>query len=231
MSRDNHAPSPGPACDRHADALAALIDDALDARDREPIDEHLAGCTACRDLLADLREIRSLAATLEPIEPPARVWHDVRRQIAATEQDETPRRSIGWRHWWSLGGGALAGAAALAGTVLVIGPADFTLSPRSNEPAGPAQNAVAAALEQIERPHADAIRELEQHIGTGAPIPVAAREALTRNLAVVDDAIAESRSAATADPSAAIPRERLQAGLAHKLTLLRTMAALELEGG
>ena len=231
MSSDNHVPSPGSACDRHADALAALVDDDLDRRDRGPLDEHLAGCEACRDLLADLRDIRALAATLEPIEPPARVWHDVRRRIAAAEQEETPRRSIGWRQRWSLGGAALAGAAAMAGAVLVIGPTDFTLSPRSNEPAGPAREAVAAALEQIERPHADAIRELEQRIGTGVPISGAARDVLTRNLAVVDDAIAESRSAVAADPSAAIPRERLQAGLAHKLTLLRTMAALELEGG
>ena len=231
MSRDHHAPSPGSACDRHADALAALVDDALDPRDRGPLDDHLAGCAACRDLLADLREIRSLAAALEPIEPPARVRRAVRRRIAAAERDETPRRSIGWRHGWSLRGAALAGAAAMAGAVLLIGPTDFTLPPPSNEPAGPAREAVAAALEQIERPHADAIRELEQRIGTGAPIPAAAREALTRNLAVVDDAIAESRSAVAADPGAAVPRERLQAGLAHKLTLLRTMAALELEGG
>lgn len=231
MSRNDHAPVPGSACDRHADAVAALVDDALDPRDRGPLDEHLSRCAACRGLLADLREIRSLAATLEPVEPPARVWHDVRRRLAAAEQDDTPRRSIGWRHRWSLGGAALAGAAAMAGTLLVIGPTDFTLSPRSNEPAGPARAAVAAALEQIERPHADAIRELEQRIGAGAPIPVAAREALTRNLAVVEDAIAESRSAVAADPGAAVPRERLQAGLAHKLTLLRTMAALELEGG
>ena len=231
MSRNDHAPMSGSACERHADALAALVDDTLDPRERGPLDEHLAGCAACRDLLADLREIRSLAATLEPIEPPARVWHDVRQRIAAAEQEETPRHSIGWRHGWSLGAAALAGAAAMAGAVLVIGPTDFTLSPRSNEPAGPAREAVAAALEQIERPHADAIRELEQHIGTGAPIPVAARDVLTRNLAVVDDAIAESRAAVAADPSAAVPRERLQAGLAHKLNLLRTMAALELEGG
>ena len=34
-----------------------------------------------------------------------------------------------------------------------------------------------------------------------------------------------------ADPSAAIPCERLQAGLAHELTLFRTMTALELGGG
>ena len=223
MSRNDHAPVSGSACDRHADALAALVDDTLDPRDRQPLDEHLAGCAACRDLLADLREIRSLAAALEPIEPPARVWRDVRRRIAVAEQ--TPRPAVGWRHWWSLGG-----AAAMAGAILVIGPADFALPPSSDTPAH-ASRAAAAALEEIEGPHAAAIQEVEQRIGTGAPIPAAARDVLARNLALVDDAIAESRSAVEADPGAAIARERLQAGLARKLTLLRTMAALEVEGG
>jgi anti-sigma factor RsiW len=69
----NREPTPRTACGRHADALAALVDGALDPRDRGPLDDHLAGCTACRDLLADLHEIRSLAGELEPIEPPARV--------------------------------------------------------------------------------------------------------------------------------------------------------------
>ena len=179
--------------------------------------------------MADLREIRALAATLEPIEPPARVWHDVRRQIAAAEQP--PRHAVGWPHWWSLGGAALAGAFAMAAVVLVIGPADLAWPPAARHPADPAVRAAAAALEEIERPHAAAIRELEQRIGTAAPISAAARDVLTRNLAVIDNAIAESRLAVAAAPSAAIARERLQAGLAHKLTLLRTMAALELEGG
>ncbi len=228
MSRNDHAPVSGPACERHADALAALVDDVLDPRDRGPLDEHLAGCAACRDLLADLREIGSLAATLEPIEPPARVWHDVRRRIAAEEQ--APRPAVGWPRSWSLGGAAVAGAAAMAATILVIGPADFALPPSSDAP-DPASRAAAAALEEIEAPHAAAIREVEQRIGTGAPIPAAARDVLARNLALVDDAIAESRSAVETDPGAAIARERLQAGLARKLTLLRTMAALELEGG
>ena len=119
----------------------------------------------------------------------------------------------------------------MAAAVLVIGPAYFTPSPGSNGPAGAAGRAAAAALEQIEAPHAAAIREIEQRIGAGAPIPAAARAALTRNLALVDDAIAESRSAVAADPGTAIARERLRAGLTQKLALLRTMAALELEGG
>ena len=221
----NHEPIPGPGCDRHADALAALVDDALDPSDRRPLDDHLAGCAGCRDLLADLREIRSLAATLEPIEPPARVWHDVRRRAAG------PPRAVGRPLWWPLGGAAMAGAAAMAAALLVIGPAHLTRSPASDDPAGAARRAATAAVEQIERPHAAAIRELEQRIGTGAPNPLDARAVLTRNMSIIDDAIAESRSAVAADPNTAIARERLQAGLGHKLTLLRTMAALELEGG
>lgn len=226
MSRNDHAPVSGPACERHADALAALVDDALDPRDRGPLDEHLAGCAACRDLLADLREIRSLAATLEPIEPPARVWHDVRRRTAAEDRPLGPR--VGWPGWWPLGGTAVAGAAAIVAAILFIDPADLALPPASDTP-DHASRAAAAALEEIEGSHAAAIREVEQRIGTGAPIP--ARDVLTSNLALVDEAIAESRSAVEADPDAAIARERLHAGLARKLTLLRTMAALELKGG
>ena len=226
MISNNHEPAPGPACGRHAGALAALVDDALDPRARPRLDAHLAGCEACRGLLTDLREIRALAATLEPIEPPAQVWHDVRHRIAAARH--TPRPTTQWRHGWPLGA-ALAGAAAMAAFLLVIGPADLARSP-AGDATDPAVRAAEAALEAIERPHAAAIREIEQRIGTGAPMPAAAREVLTRNLALVDDAIAESRSAVAANPSAAIARERLQAGLAHKLTLLRTMAALEVEG-
>ena len=228
MSRNDHAPASGSACDRHADALAALVDDTLDPRDRGPLDEHLAGCSACRGLLADLQEIRSLAAALEPIEPPARVWHDVRRRIAAEER--APRPAAGWPRGWALGGAALAGAAAVAAAILVIGRADIARWPPSDT-SDPAGRAAETALEAIEKPHAVAIREIEQRIGTGVPLPADVRDVLTRNLGVLDDAIAESRSAVAADPGAAIARERLRAGLARKLTLLRTMAALELEGG
>lgn len=228
MSTSNHESAPETACERHADTIAALVENALDPRDRRPLDEHLAGCAACRDLLADLREIRSLAATLEPIEPPARVWHDVRRRTAAEDRPLGPR--VGWPGWWPLGGTAAAGVAAIVAAILVIEPAYLALPPSSDTP-DRASRAAAAALEEIEGSHAAAIREVEQRIGTGAPIPAPARDALTRNLALVDDAIAESRSAVEADPDAAIARERLQAGLARKLNLLRTMAALELEGG
>ena len=104
MTMSNREPTFGSECDRFAAALAAMVDEALDPHDRRRVDAHLAGCEACRALLADLRAIRSLAATLEPIEVPAWVWHDVRRRVARMLSRRLPAMSPsgsipaeGWR--------------------------------------------------------------------------------------------------------------------------------------
>ena len=124
---------PGTECDRHA----AMVDDTLAAPRRQAVDAHLDGCESCRNLLADLRQIRSLAATLNPIEPPARVWHDVRRRVAAG--GKPPRAAVWWWPQWSLGSGvALAAAAAIVLAVVFIGTPYRVQSP----PAGPALPAV-----------------------------------------------------------------------------------------
>ena len=248
----NCEPRPGPECARHPDALAALVDeaprrhragdgaerhaDALASRvDRAPdtldrgLDAHLAGCEACRSLLADLREIRALAVTLEPLEPPARVWRGVERRVATegwtlhgavrrwlrwlfAAPGRTPRGAGGRRLRWSLGDAILAGAAV----VIVLGVV-FDGTRADGDPGAP------------ERQYAAAIRDLEQVSNAGVPIPAAARAALTRNLVLVDRAIAESRSAVAAAPDNEVARGHLRAGLARKLRLLRTGAALGLE--
>ena len=122
MTMNDRERTSGSGCALHADALAALVDGMLDARGQRRVDEHLADCAACRDLLADLREIRALAASLEPIEPPARVRHDVRRRIAAEER--TPRVAVGWWRHWSLGRAALAAAAGIVLAVVLTGSPD-----------------------------------------------------------------------------------------------------------
>ena len=258
----NCEPRPGPECARHADALAALVDeaprrrragdgaerhaDALAARvDEAPdtldrgLDAHLAGCEACRSLLADLREIRALAATLEPLEPPARVWRGVERRVAAggwtlrgavrrlfAAPGRTPRGAGGWRLRWSLGDATLAGAAV----VIVLGVVfDGTRDRLPRTPAGGAGATADGDPGAPERQYAAAIRDLEQVSNAGVPIPAAARAALTRNLVLVDRAIAESRSAVAAAPDNEVARGHLRAGLARKLRLLRTGAALGLE--
>ena len=77
--------------------------------------------------------------------------------------------------------------------------------------------------------YASAIRDLEQLAGARAPVLPAVQTVLAGNLAVVERAIAESRSAVEAAPGSEVARDRLRAGLANKLALLRTSAALGLE--
>ena len=244
MTMSNREPTFGPECERFADALAAMVDEAPEPRDRRRVDAHLAGCEACRELLADLRAIRSLAATLEPIEPPARVWHDVRRRVAA--EGRAPRVAAGWwsrwpfggagpiraaglRSRWSVGGTALAAAAGIVLAVVLIGNPDRVRSPASDIPGGAVLPTAAGGLGPFEPAYVSAIRDLEQLAGARAPALPAVQTVLAGNLAVVERAIAESRSAVEAAPGSEAARNRLRAGLARKLALLRTSADLGLE--
>ena len=243
MTMSDRAPTLGSDCERFADALAAMVDGALEPRDRRRVAAHLAGCEACRELLADLQAIRSLAATLEPIEPPARVWHDVRRRITAKEHaprgparwwsrwsfgGAEPIRAAGLWSRWSVGGTALAAAAGIVLATVLVRSLDRVPLPASDMPGGTVLPA-AADLEPFAPAYISAIRDLEQLTGVREPIHPAVRTVLAGNLAVVERAIAESRSAVEVAPESEVARDRFRAGLARKLALLRTSAALGLE--
>ena len=246
MTMSNREPASESECERFADALAALVDETPEPRDRRRVDAHLADCEACREHLADLRAIRSLAATLEPIEPPARVWHDVRRRVAA--EGRAARAAAGWwSRWsfggagpiraaglwprWSVGGTALAAAAGVVLAIVLAGGPDPMRSPASETSGGTVRPAPIGGLGPFEPAYVSAIRDLEQLAGARAPVLPAVQAVLAGNLAVVERAIAESRSAVESAPGSAVARDRLRAGLARKLALLRTSAALGLEPG
>ncbi|MYN65633.1 MAG: hypothetical protein F4X11_11475 [Acidobacteria bacterium] len=246
MTMSNREPASESECERFADALAALVDESLDPRDRRRVDAHLADCEACRGLLADLRAIRSLAATLKPIEPPARVWHDVRRRVAA--EGRASRAAAGWwSRWsfggagpiraaglwprWSVGGTALAAAAGIVLATVLVRSLDRVPLPTSDMPGGAELSTAAGGLGPFEPAYVSAIRDLEQLAGSRGPALPAVQTVLAGNLAVVERAITESRSAVEAAPGSAVARDRLRAGLARKLALLRTSAALGLEPG
>ena len=261
MTMSNREPTSGSECDRFADALAALVDETPEPCDRRRVDAHLAGCEACRGLLADLRAIRSLAATLKPIEPPARVWHDVRRRVAAEGRASRaaagwwsrwsfggagPIRAAGlWPRWsfggvgpiraaglwprWSVGGTALAAAAGIVLATVLVRSLDRVPLPTSDMPGGAELSTAAGGLGPFEPAYVSAIRDLEQLAGSRGPALPAVQTVLAGNLAVVERAITESRSAVESAPGSAVARDRLRAGLARKLALLRTSAALGLE--
>ena len=243
MTTSNRGPTFGSDCERFADALAAMDDEALEPRDRRRVDIHLAGCETCRELLADLQVIGSMAATLEPIEPPARVWHNVRRRIMPEEHaprvparwwsrwsfgGAEPSRAAGLWSQWSINGTALAAAAGIVLATVLVRSLDRVPLP-SDVPGGTVLPTAASGLEPVAPAYISAIRDLEQLAGVREPIHPAVQTVLAGNLAVVERAIAESRSAVDVAPESEVARDRLRAGLARKLALLRTSAALGLE--
>jgi len=51
--------------------LSAYLDGELSAKERQTVEAHLAGCSRCRELLADLQRVKDLVAAL-PLESPPR---------------------------------------------------------------------------------------------------------------------------------------------------------------
>src|SRR3954454_24049610 len=62
------------------------VDGVIGPAARVGIDRHLAGCTACRQTVEDLRAILAATRALEPSEPPVRAWSRLERAIALEQQ-------------------------------------------------------------------------------------------------------------------------------------------------
>jgi anti-sigma factor RsiW len=218
------------------DQITDYIDEALAADERAAVERHLAQCVECRRLIEDFREIRRVAGSLDLREPPARAWARLERAIAVERrsieaQPPQPRSSI--RQW-------LAFAAAAA--VLVVATAAslrYLMNDRrattSSAPAAArdaAQDrasaaAVEAELRAAEEHYDKAIKGLEQ-IASAEQGALDANTAATlqKNLAVIDQAINESRAAVVAQPASEPARESLLESFRTKLALLQDTVAL-----
>lgn len=79
------------SCERFEERLADYMEGDVRGIERETLDAHAATCTACAELVSDLRAITAQAATLGPIDPPASVWAGIESRIAA---DVVPITSV-----------------------------------------------------------------------------------------------------------------------------------------
>lgn len=193
-------------------------------RERAAIEAHLRTCAACRVLAEDLTAIRLAARSLEPLVPPARVWH----RIAAAAEAE-PRASwlqSGWLNWRPLTAVAMTAliAASLWRVGTLLGPIaephsvpDSTVA--SAEPTsvglGP-ESDYTMAIAQLERV-ANADRNVLDQDTAGV---------LTAGLTVIDGAISESRAALQAEPQSESAQESLFTALRRKVALLQETVAL-----
>jgi hypothetical protein len=227
------------------------IDKALGPRERADVERHVEGCAECRRLVDDLLEIRKAFAGLKDDlrEPPVRAWGRLERAIRL-ERDHGARRlqpsdaaAEGYaRLKPSRSTVAWLAAAAILVLATVVGlqfrpgrqvavPAGTSTSASesagSSVSTGDAAQTVEAELRAAEEHYTKAITGLEQITRTeqGALDPGTAAT-LQKNLAVIDQAIGESRAALQTQPASEPAQESLVENFKAKIGLLQDTVAL-----
>lgn len=208
------------------------VDGALAPRERADVGRHLDSCPACRQLVADLREVTRAATTLEQHEPPSRAWSRIERAIAL-EAGRAPGVARASRARWLAVAAALVLATFVGLRFSPFGARRTTPDAPASIAAGNAVNAVNAAdaleteMRQAEQHYEKAIKGLEEiaNAEQGALDPGTAAT-LTKNLAVIDQAIGESRAAVRSQPASEPAQQSLIENFKAKIGLLQDTVAL-----
>ena len=206
-------------CEQCNEWLGDAVDGTLDADRQAQIDAHCRGCLACRELLADLKDIRATAATLDRLTPSPDVW----RAIAAKVRPAAPKPRIG------VGVPQLAAAAAL---VIVLGAAAWMATgaywrDRTDSAAADLVRNAASELQLAEQHYTNAITTLEQlTVNRDSTLDPSLAAEIAQSLASIDRAIDDSRAALKSDPNSFVAQTSLLEALRMKVALLQETVSL-----
>ena len=230
--------------------LAAVLEQDPDGQLTATAQEHLIGCVACQELLADLSSIVAVAKELPAeVEPPARVWVSLRAQMAAEgllrEAERVGTVSPTTSRWGSLS--ALLQprglAAAGVGIALVFGALSLMRKPGTEpsstkvttvQPAGPAPSKelqpTPSRLEDtplLPSPSemAATFRQVERDVPSNMQLAgdAAVQASLRENLRTVNEFIAECEQHLKQNPQDELAREYLYSAYQQKANLLAAM--------
>jgi len=232
-------------CSRYREWIQELTDGTLGAIRKAELERHLDECATCRAFAADLRAIRNATASLEPLAPPDGVWLQLAGRLMQEGRVSLPpaQPSAPARHAALL---AIAAALVLAvGASIVMLVPEFRSNNASQPPAvaaspQPGNEAPGAAVQSVEtefrlaeQHYQNAIAGLEQaarldqaSADQNAAIDPQTAAMLQKSLQVIDQAIAESRSALRSEPQSAPARDSLFGALRRKVALLQDTIAL-----
>lgn len=218
-------------CEQATDLLNEVLDGTEPMAEHRAADQHVAGCSACRALAADLRAIRVAARRLETRQPSPQVWERLQARVAAERRGtdssaafESSLPRTAWRPWWG------AAAALLVATTIGVSSLTGRLTVPSTAAGQPGVDAngsdlvasVEAELQAAESHYEKAIEGLEviARGDTGELEPQVAA-VLQKNLQVIDAAIDETRAAVRAQPSSVDAQESLFGAMRDKVSLLQ----------
>lgn len=218
--------------DRYRSLLGDFVEDSLRGPERREVEAHVKTCESCRATVEDLAEIRKAAASLGRLSPPQAVWERVQDSIRSQSVERGSRGTS----LSSLSGGAQPFSIAshrwaLAATLLVsLGALGLTywlgFLPGQAPPEG-SPEWVSAELQLAEGHYQNAIRGLETIVAEGqSTLDPKVTAVLGQNLALIEDAIVESRAAARGEPANLAAGQSLLAALWQKLSLLQNTISL-----
>ena len=219
-------------CTDLSNVLVDFIDGRLDPDQERDVERHLDTCANCRALVVDLRTIRAAAFMLDRHEPGAEVWASLQQRIAAEPAPRSRGRVLAMPSRANWGVWLAAAAAIILATAISVLPLL-----RRSEPVAPPQEAnagaeatiesVTAEFEAAEQHYQKAITDLETIAkqDTGELDPQVAA-VLQKNLAVIDQAIGESRAALQSQPANDTAQEGLFDALRSKVALLQQTVEL-----
>ena len=227
-------------------ALHDYVDGTLDSSKHAEIEQHLRGCAECRRLVEDLRELHRAVGELKNDlrEPPVRAWARLERAIHLehpTRSMQNPQnaqrdsilrfaRVLRSRSWLAAAAVLLLATAVglqLRSTRRAAGSAAGAPGSTTASVSSEAAENVEAELRAAEEHYTKAISGLEQITKTeqGALDPGTAAT-LQKNLAVIDQAISESRAALKTQPASEPAQESLVENFKAKIGLLQDTVAL-----
>ena len=211
--------------DQWTDRLSEYLDGELNGAEQAALDRHLETCAACRATLAELRRVVARAQAIDDTPPARELWPGIARRIGTPVVDLRERRThkeqARERLAFSLPQLAAAGIALMlvsGGTVFTLmrsRPADFVVTP-------PAEARILAASN-----YDAAVAELERSLTVNRErLDTATVRILEKNLAIIDRAIGEARTALANDPASQYLNHHLARTMQRKLELLRRANAL-----
>ncbi len=223
------------------DRLSDYIDDDMEPSERAALEAHLAECAACSSTLADLREVVDQAASLEDRPPGRDLWPGIAARLEKRGPVVVPleaRRSS--RDGFRLSLPQLA-AAVLAALLIGVGGAWFAIERGepgvpvvAERPADPSDEPGSSPFVPVSESaggasYAEAVAELEAMLEQRRDrLDPETLRAVEQNLAIIDQAISEIRSALEENPDDPYLNRHLATTMKRKVDVLRqaTDAAL-----
>lgn len=226
--------------DSWTDQLSEYLDDGLEGQRLRDMEEHLAGCDSCRDVLADLRHVREAARQLGESRPSRDLWPGIAATLRSSPRDadvivlpvrpRSDQRPSGFfltvrqlaaaavvlvsmsaaATWW-----AGVGVATRTGSGLASVPAPGSFATTVADVPGPSPEL------------ADDLRVLEDAVAQArARLDPNTVRILEKNLGVIQRAIDESLLALAVDPGNAFLLQHLERAYREKADFLRDAATL-----